>query len=257
MEQRQEKAKKKAENELKKLEFERKRRDHDEQMRQLEEKLQIKMIEAELETSSWEQSHGSKPSSELESEVEKRSMAARSLKSDEGEEYAENMLVSLPRLDLFLSAKTHKSYVQQLEDYRKQCSTDEDYESPFEYGTKVESTPIRDFRDFNRHDNNRNVVCSQRSFSFESPIFNIAPTANNQRSLPKLKLREFDGNLLDLPEWSGMFLATIYRSNISKDEKMSHPKTLLVERAKRAVNAMGYAGAKYDHAWNTLQRKFG
>ena len=167
------------------------------------------------------------------------------------------MRVSLPRQDLFSSVKPHKSYFQQLEDYRKQCSSDEDYESTFEYGTKVESTPIQDFRDFNRHDNNLNVVSSQRSFLFESHIFNIAPTANNQRSLPKLKLREFDGNLLDWPEWSGMFLATAENSNISEDEKMSQPKTLLVERAKRAVNAMGYAGAKYDHAWNTLQRKFG
>ena len=52
VEQRQEKAKKKAELEVKKLEleFERKQRDHDEQMRQLEDKLQIKMLEAELET---------------------------------------------------------------------------------------------------------------------------------------------------------------------------------------------------------------
>ena len=107
VDQKQEKAKKKAEIEIKlELEFERKRRDHDEQMRQLEDKLQIKMLEAELETSSREQSDGSKPSSE--SEVEKRSTAARILKSDESEEYAENMRVSLPRQDLFSSAKLIK-----------------------------------------------------------------------------------------------------------------------------------------------------
>ena len=82
-------------------------------MRQLEDKLQIKMLEAELKTSSVEQSDKSKPSSESESEVEKRSTAARSLKSDESEEYAENMRVSLPRQNLFSSAKTHKTYVQQ------------------------------------------------------------------------------------------------------------------------------------------------
>ena len=45
------KAKKKAEIEIKKLElkFERKRRNHDGQMRQLEDKLQIKMLEGERE----------------------------------------------------------------------------------------------------------------------------------------------------------------------------------------------------------------
>ena len=80
MKQRPERAKKKAEIEIKKLEleFERKRQDHDEQKRQLEWKLQIKMLEANLETSLL-----SKPSSESESKVEQRSKAARSLKSNE------------------------------------------------------------------------------------------------------------------------------------------------------------------------------
>ena len=198
-EQRQKKAEKKAEIEMKKLEmeFERKRQDHDEQMRQLEDKLQIKMLEAELETFSGEQSDGSKPSSESESEVEKCSTAARSLKSDESEEYAENRRVSLPRKDLFLSAKTHKTNVQQLEGYRKQCSPDKDYENLFEYDTELESTPIRGFRGFNRHDTSRDFVSSQMSSACKIPAFSIAPTANSQRSLPKLKLREFDGSTFD------------------------------------------------------------
>ena len=188
MEQRQEKAKNEVEIEMKmlELEFERKRQYNDEEMRRLEENLQIKMLEAELETSSGEQTDESKPSSQSGSKIEKRSTAAMSLKSDDSEEYAENMGVSLPRRDLFSSAKTHKTYVQQLEDYRKQCSSDEYYENPFEYDTKVESTPIRGFLDFNRHDNSRNVVSS---------TFSIEPTANSQRCLPKLKLREFDGTL--------------------------------------------------------------
>ena len=37
---------------------------------------------------------------------------------------------------------------------------------------------------------------------------------------------------------------------------MSHLKTLLVAKAKRAGNGMGYAAAMYDHARNTLQRMF-
>ena len=83
------------------------------------------------------------------------------------------------------------------------------------------------------------------------------PTINSNRSLPKLKLREFDGNPLDWPEWSGVFLSTIHSSSISRDKKMSHLKTLLVGKAKRAVNGMGYSVTMYDQAWNTLQRKFG
>ena len=93
--------------------------------------------------------------------------------------------------------------------------------------------------------------------SFKSPTVSIAPTANSQRSLSKLKLRENDGNPLNWPEWSGLFLATVDSCSISKDKRMSHSKALLVGKAKRAVNGMGYAGAMYDHARNTLQRKLG
>ena len=78
-------------------------------MRQLDDKLQIKMLEVGLETSAGEQSDESKPSSESDSEVKKRSVAARSLKSDQWEEYAENMRVYLQRQDLFSSTKIHKS----------------------------------------------------------------------------------------------------------------------------------------------------
>ena len=52
------------------------------------------------------------------------------------------------------------------------------------------------------------------------------------------------------------FFAKTDSSNISKDKKMSHLKTLLVGKTKRAVNGMGYACAMCDHAWKTLQRKF-
>ena len=84
-----------------------------------------------------------------------------------------------------------------------------------------------------------------------------APPVRTHRSLPKLKLREFDGNPIDWPEWSGMFLATIDSSDISRDEKMSHLKSLLTGKVKRAVSGMGYSGTMYEEAWKTLQRKFG
>ena len=38
---------------------------------------------------------------------------------------------------------------------------------------------------------------------------------------------------------------------------MSHLKTLLDGKGKRAVIGMGYSETIYDQAWNTLQRNFG
>ena len=62
-------------------------------MKQLKEMLKIKILVAELDISSGEQSDGSKSSSELKSEVEKLSTATTSLKSNKSEDYAENMRI--------------------------------------------------------------------------------------------------------------------------------------------------------------------
>ena len=77
------------------------------------------------------------------------------------------------------------------------------------------------------------------------------------RTLPKLKLREYNGDPLDWPEWSGMFLSTVDRSTVSNDEKMTHLKTLLTGPAKRALAGVGYSGVMYNTAWKRLERKFG
>ena len=76
-------------------------------------------------------------------------------------------------------------------------------------------------------------------------------------TLPILKLREYNGEPLDWPEASGMFLSTVDRSTISDDEKMTHLKTLLTGPVKRALAGMGYSGVMYNTAWKTLERKFG
>ena len=77
------------------------------------------------------------------------------------------------------------------------------------------------------------------------------------RTLPKLKLREYNGDPLDWPEWSGMFLSRVDRSTISNDKKMKHLKTLLTGPAKIALAGMGSSGVMYNTAWKTLERKFG
>ena len=46
-------------------------------------------------------------------------------------------------------------------------------------------------------------------------------------NLPKLKLNNFDGNPLEWPEWSSMFIATVNLQPIPDSAKMSHLKTLL------------------------------
>ena len=76
-------------------------------------------------------------------------------------------------------------------------------------------------------------------------------------SLPKLKLNNFDGNPLEWPEWTSMFLATVDQRPIPDSEKMSHLKTLLTGKARSAISGMGSSGQFYGAAWNILERKFG
>ena len=76
-------------------------------------------------------------------------------------------------------------------------------------------------------------------------------------SLPKLKLNNFDGNPLEWPEWSSMFIATVDQRPIPDSEKMSHLKTLLTGKARSAISGMGFSGQFYGAAWSILERKFG
>ena len=76
-------------------------------------------------------------------------------------------------------------------------------------------------------------------------------------SLPKLKLNNFDGNALEWPEWSSMFIATVDQRPIPDSENMSHLKTLLTGKARSAISGMGYSEQFYGAAWSILERKFG
>ena len=76
-------------------------------------------------------------------------------------------------------------------------------------------------------------------------------------NLPKLKLNNFDGNPLEWPEWSIMFIATVDQRPIPDSEKMNHLKTLLTGKARSAISGMGYSGQFYGAAWSILERKFG
>ena len=76
-------------------------------------------------------------------------------------------------------------------------------------------------------------------------------------SLLKLKLNNFDGNLLEWPEWSSLLTATEDQRPIPNSEKMSHLTTLLTGRARSTTSGMGNSGQFYGAAWIILERKFG
>ena len=190
------------------MEFERKQREHEEQMRQLDEKLQLRLLEAELDSSTGEISDKSRSSTESESDDRKPSKDSSKRLSDDWADYAENLRVELPEeaSGSFLRQK-RPSTVSRLAEYRKRYESDEDYENPFETETKVESTPIG--RGERRYSPERSIYASSylptggRYAGYSLP--SVTPPVSTHRSLPKLKLREFDGNPLDWPEWSGMF----------------------------------------------------
>ena len=82
-------------------------------------------------------------------------------------------------------------------------------------------------------------------------------TGHSSSSLPNLLLKIFDGNPLERPERSSIFIATIDKRMIPDSAKISHLKTLLTGKAKSAISGMGYSGQFYSAAWNILERKFG
>ena len=71
--------------------------------------------------------------------------------------------------------------------------------------------------------------CPKHCFN-QYDMYPVSSAVN--RTLPKLRLREKNSDLLDWPEWSGMFLSTVNRSTISDNEKMTHLKTVLTGSAK-------------------------
>ena len=70
----------------------------------------------------------------------------------------------------------------------------------------------------------------------------------HQRSLPKLKNHDFDGNPLEWLKWSGMFLSVIDSSPLMNDQKMGHLKGLVSGKAKTAISDFGSSGAIYQQS---------
>ena len=100
-----------------------------------------------------------------------------------------------------------------------------------------------------------NRVSQLDSLPFQQPV--LPQWTVQASSLPKLKMTEFAGDPLEWPEWSSLFNAVIHNAPIDDNAKMSHLKTLVKGKAKAAIAGLGYSGALYHTAWDTLVRNFG
>ena len=85
-------------------------------------------------------------------------------------------------------------------------------------------------------------------FTSTSSIIGDGFSSFHQRSLPKLKMSEIDGNPQEWSKKNGMFLSMIDSSPLTNDEKMGHLKGLVNDKAKRAIARLGYSGAMYQQA---------
>ena len=106
-----------------------------------------------------------------------------------------------------------------------------------------------------RSSRDRSSSVEDRGVSLRAGLLRYNSGYVGSSTLPKLKLNNFDGNPLEWPEWSSMFIATVDQRPIPDSEKMSHLKTLLTGNKRSAISGMGYAGQFYGAAWSILERK--
>ena len=92
---------------------------------------------------------------------------------------------------------------------------------------------------------NQNAICSAKPRKILSynptaiftpaPQTTMKPTVNQLIKLPKLTLPEFSGNLLEWPEWSSLFPATVNNAGIDNSLKINHLKTLVTGKTKQQL----------------------
>ena len=76
-------------------------------------------------------------------------------------------------------------------------------------------------------------------------------------SLQKLKNTQFAGDPLEWPDRSWLFNAAFPNAANDANAKTSHSKTPVRGKAKATIAGLGYSGALYHTAWDTLVRNFG
>ena len=151
----------------------------------------------------------------------------------------------------------HASIGPQEERCLRRCHRTYHFPTPDRSSARFELTP-----EVNRHSPfSRYQSSLDHSSSVEDQ--GISPRAGLQyktgysgsSNLPKLKFKNFDGNPLEWPEWSSMFIATVNQRATPDSEKMSHLKSLLTGKAMSAKSGKGYVGQFYSAAWSILERK--
>ena len=82
-------------------------------------------------------------------------------------------------------------------------------------------------------------------------------TLSQKSDLPEWKLSSLDGNPLQWPEWFGQFKTAIDAKVSSDDVKVTYLKTLVSDKAKKAIDELAYSGVFYKDVLKILERQFG
>ena len=211
---------------LEQVRFERRRLELEMQMRELETKHQLLEEERELE----------------------RKLKRTALENDDGRSQSTGT-----------QDKSPFNWTPKKRDVSDLASRIDNLLTPDRSTARFEATPeVNRYSHFSRYRSSRD-----QSSSFEDP--DVSPRAglryntgySGSSNLLKLKLNNFDGNPLERPEWSSMFIATVDQRPIPDSEKMSHLNTPLTGKARSAISGVGYSGQFYGAAWSILERKFG
>ena len=78
------------------------------------------------------------------------------------------------------------------------------------------------------------------------------------KSIPKVKLPQFDGNSLEWPQWFGLFQALVdSQPSLSSTEKMVHLQAAVTGLAQKSIAGFMYNPSLYQDALNVLKERFG
>ena len=134
--------------------------------------------------------------------------------------------------------KSHFNWTPRKRDVSEWASRTDNLLTPERSTARFEVTPeVSRHSHFSRYRSSRDrssSVADQDVSPRAGLRYNTAYSGSS--SLPKLKLNNFDGNPVEWPEWSSLFIATVDQRPIPDSEKMSHLKTLLTGRQSKVSN---------------------
>ena len=87
--------------------------------------------------------------------------------------------------------------------------------------------------------------------------FADAISSKRNDPLPKWKLFQYNGDLLQWHEWYGQFKSAIDSQSLTDDAKLIYLKNLVTGKAKTKIDEFAYSGAVYKDALKTIKCKLG